>query len=149
MAFDTGTGEPVEPRTSNTSLRSILSNGDLSRCPDACFRPAGLALDAAGRLFMSSDATGEIYVLARAEMSITGDPPSSPTTTTGTAGSSAVGSESGARRGVDAPSRAFPFTSLFGGGGGGGSSGAVLGLGLTLLAYSLASCLAGLMAVAA
>ncbi|KAK7745235.1 hypothetical protein SLS62_009864 [Diatrype stigma] len=180
VAFDPGTGEPVEPRTSNASLRSILSNGDLSGCPDACFRPAGLALDAAGRLFMSSDSTGEIYVLARAELSITGDPPSSsPSSSTATSisaaaatdGSGAVDRESGARRSVVAPSRAFPFAFLFfggdgggGGGGGGGNDGssgggqdsnsnsdsnAVLGLGLMLLAYSLASCLAGLLVVTA
>ncbi|RYP51690.1 hypothetical protein DL768_002991 [Monosporascus sp. mg162] len=68
-------GAPVDPPTSTTSLHSILSNGDLSQCPDACFRPAGLALDAQDRLFMSSDSTGEIYVLVRSEVSAsdTGD----------------------------------------------------------------------------
>ncbi|RYP10055.1 hypothetical protein DL764_000913 [Monosporascus ibericus] len=64
-------GAPVDPPTSTTSLRSILSNADLSRCPDACFRPAGLALDAQDRLFMSSDSTGEIYVLVQSEVSAT------------------------------------------------------------------------------
>ena len=67
MAFTDG--EPEEPHTSTTSLRAVLSNADARRCPDACFRPAGLALDAAGRLYMSSDATGEIFVLAQAEVS--------------------------------------------------------------------------------
>ncbi|RYP76507.1 hypothetical protein DL771_001741 [Monosporascus sp. 5C6A] len=82
-------GAPVDPPTSTTSLRSILSNADLGRCPDECFRPAGLALDAQGRLFMSSDSTGEIYVLVQSEVSATdtgglsggeeGEEPSSPT----------------------------------------------------------------------
>lgn len=42
-----------------------MSNADLSKCPDRCFRPAGLAWDGQGRLFMSSDATGEIYMITR------------------------------------------------------------------------------------
>jgi len=32
---------------------------------DACFRPTGLAFDAKGRLYMASDATGEIWVIGR------------------------------------------------------------------------------------
>jgi glucose/arabinose dehydrogenase len=59
-------GSPIEPSDSTQSLRPIMSNPDLSICPDNCFRPAGLALDGYGRVFMSSDSTGEIYVLARA-----------------------------------------------------------------------------------
>jgi hypothetical protein len=43
-----------------------VSNVDTSKCPDACFRPVGLAWDNKGRLFMSSDATGEVYVITRA-----------------------------------------------------------------------------------
>ena len=30
-----------------------------------CFRPVGVAFDAKGRLYMSSDSTGEIYVIER------------------------------------------------------------------------------------
>jgi hypothetical protein len=43
-------------------------NPDNSKCPGSCFRPVGLALDSKGRMFVSSDATGEIYVLARTGM---------------------------------------------------------------------------------
>ncbi|KAH8884993.1 glucose sorbosone dehydrogenase [Thozetella sp. PMI_491] len=56
-------GEPVEPATSTTALIDIMTNSNLNLCPGSCFRPVGLALDSAGRLFMTSDATGEIYVL--------------------------------------------------------------------------------------
>ncbi|KAH8205225.1 hypothetical protein TruAng_000637 [Truncatella angustata] len=65
-------GQPVEAANSNQSLRYIMSNADNSACPDACFRPVGLALDSQGRLYMSSDSTGEIYVLAQAEVTTGG-----------------------------------------------------------------------------
>lgn len=43
-------------------------NADNSNCPGKCFRPVGLALDSGAqggknRLFMTSDATGEIFVV--------------------------------------------------------------------------------------
>ena len=41
----------------------IFTNADNSKCPGACFRPVGLTFDRQGRLFVSSDASGEIYVL--------------------------------------------------------------------------------------
>lgn len=65
-------GQPVEPTTSKKSLINILANPDISVCPDHCFRPAGVVLDSQGRLFMSSDSTGEIYVLAKGEMTAGG-----------------------------------------------------------------------------
>ncbi|ROV96600.1 hypothetical protein VPNG_08994 [Cytospora leucostoma] len=71
--FDSAAGEPLAPADSTHAVTAdILSNADLSRCPDACFRPVGLAWDGQGRLFVSSDATGEVYVLQRAEFSISG-----------------------------------------------------------------------------
>lgn len=66
IGFD-GNGSPTEPADSNSSAIDIVSNPDLSRCPDECFRPVGLAWDSQGRLFMSSDSTGEIYVVVRTE----------------------------------------------------------------------------------
>jgi len=50
-----------------------MSNPDVSKCPDKCFRPVGLALDTKGRLWVTSDTTGEIYVLVKQ----TGTPTSS------------------------------------------------------------------------
>ncbi|KAF9741032.1 hypothetical protein PMIN06_009574 [Paraphaeosphaeria minitans] len=64
IAFD-GAGSPLANATSNSSTVDIFSNPDLSKCPDECVRPVGLAWDAEGRLFMSSDATGEIWVVTR------------------------------------------------------------------------------------
>lgn len=58
-------GEPVAAADNNSAYTDIFANADNSACPDNCFRPVGIAIDRKGRLFMSSDATGEIYVLAR------------------------------------------------------------------------------------
>jgi hypothetical protein len=63
-----GTGFPVQDADSVDPVRDILTAPDVSRCaePGACFRPVGLAFDAAAqRLFVSSDATGEIWVVVR------------------------------------------------------------------------------------
>jgi hypothetical protein len=64
-----------------TSTKDILSNPDLNACPSQCFRPVGLAWGRNGRLFMSSDASGEIYVLTSSDFSATttNPPSSSPT----------------------------------------------------------------------
>lgn len=58
-------GEPVAAPDNTTAAIDIFANADNNACPDNCFRPTGLAFDSQGRLFMSSDATGEIYVIAR------------------------------------------------------------------------------------
>lgn len=62
-------GEPVAASSSNTSTTDIFSNAKNSVCPDNCFRPVGMAFDNKGRLFVASDATGEIYVIVREESS--------------------------------------------------------------------------------
>ncbi|KAF2018953.1 soluble quino protein glucose dehydrogenase [Aaosphaeria arxii CBS 175.79] len=58
-------GQPTEGSTSTSALSPILSNSNTDECPGSCFRPAGLAWDKKGRLYMSSDATGEIYVITQ------------------------------------------------------------------------------------
>ena len=58
-------GEPVANSSNNTAYTDIFANMDNSQCPDNCFRPVGIAVDGSGRLFMSSDATGEIYIIAK------------------------------------------------------------------------------------
>lgn len=72
VAFNAATGEPVEASDSTTALSDIISNPDLASCPGACFRPVGLAWDSQGRLFMSSDSTGEIYVLTQSTATASG-----------------------------------------------------------------------------
>ncbi|KAL1895488.1 hypothetical protein Sste5346_005296 [Sporothrix stenoceras] len=71
IAFDNTTGLPTSASSSSSAdfLTNILSNKNISKCPGNCFRPVGLAWDAAGRLYVSSDTTGEIYVLSRSSSS--------------------------------------------------------------------------------
>jgi glucose/arabinose dehydrogenase len=64
IQFD-GSGSPTAPANSTTAAVDIVSNPDLSKCPSNCFRPVGLAWDSRGRLYMSSDASGEIYVVTK------------------------------------------------------------------------------------
>jgi hypothetical protein len=64
VQFD-GNGSPIAPSNSTTAAVDIVANQDLSACPGSCFRPVGLAWDSQGRLFMSSDSTGEIYVITK------------------------------------------------------------------------------------
>ncbi|KAH8598696.1 soluble quino protein glucose/sorbosone dehydrogenase [Bisporella sp. PMI_857] len=82
IAFNNGS--PVAAPDSTTSTKDIMTNQDNSQCPDSCFRPVGLALDSNGRIFMSSDSTGEIYILAKGSLSTatptdTSSPSPSPT----------------------------------------------------------------------
>lgn len=67
-------GEPIEASTSKTAAIDIMANHDVTTCYSSdCFRPVGLAWDSKGRLFMSSDTTGEIYAI----MQKNGEPTSS------------------------------------------------------------------------
>lgn len=59
-----------------------MYNKDLSACPDQCFRPVGLAWDAQDRLFMTSDSTGEIYILRQDDATPTSTTPGTIATTT-------------------------------------------------------------------
>lgn len=65
MAFRDG--EPVEPSDSAKAAVDVLWNRELGNCPGACFRPVGLAVDGEGRVFMTSDSTGEIFVVRQGE----------------------------------------------------------------------------------
>jgi glucose/arabinose dehydrogenase len=94
-------GEPVAPATSKTALTDIFTNVDLSVCPNNCFRPVGMAFDGQGRLFVSSDATGEIYMITSekapsATSSSSGA--ASSATATGTSTGSQASSTSNGRR---------------------------------------------------
>ncbi|KAF4995729.1 hypothetical protein FGRMN_4936 [Fusarium graminum] len=56
-------GEPALPSNNSKAEVPLMWNADNSKCPSGCFRPAGLAFDKAGRLFMTSDSTGELYII--------------------------------------------------------------------------------------
>lgn len=67
VAWNPQTGQPVANVTSGASAaENIMINSNLSACPGKCFRPAGLAWSPSGKLFMSSDATNEIWVIGGA-----------------------------------------------------------------------------------
>ena len=59
-------GQPVDRLSSRSALSDVMTNPTLDNCPDECFRPVGLAWDGEGRLWVTSDSTGEIYVLRKA-----------------------------------------------------------------------------------
>lgn len=59
-------GAPIAPSNSRDAAVDIMTNPNTSVCADSeCFRPTGLALDDQERIFMTSDATGEIWVVRR------------------------------------------------------------------------------------
>lgn len=61
-------GNPVASPENKSAAIDILANADNSACPKRCFRPVGIAFDRYGRLFFSSDATGEIYVVTKTQV---------------------------------------------------------------------------------
>ncbi|RDL38689.1 Soluble quinoprotein glucose dehydrogenase [Venustampulla echinocandica] len=56
-------GQPKEPLTNPMPATHIMQNTNAANCQSGCFRPCGLAFDSKERLFMTSDSTGELYVL--------------------------------------------------------------------------------------
>lgn len=96
--FNSTTGDPVARSDSNTSATDILINADNSKCPKNCFRPVGVAFDGQGRLFMSSDASGEIYVVMKEN---TADSTTTGSTGTGSAPAATSSKPSGAQKAYD------------------------------------------------
>jgi hypothetical protein len=82
-------GQPTEPANSTSAAVTVLSNPDNSKCPNGCFRPVGLAWDSKGRLIMSSDRTGEIFVIGKAD----GSPLDTATLASSTSSSSPSGTK--------------------------------------------------------
>ncbi|KAH8921643.1 hypothetical protein BT69DRAFT_1351483 [Atractiella rhizophila] len=66
-----GDGAPIASSDSGTGYSPVISSPRLSRCPNGCFRPVGLVFDKRGRLFVTSDSTGEVFVI-QASNSTTG-----------------------------------------------------------------------------
>ncbi|KZV91846.1 soluble quino protein glucose dehydrogenase [Exidia glandulosa HHB12029] len=61
-----GAWTPTSPLSSTTGYTDLLWNPNLNSCPTSCFRPTGLVWSPDGRrLYVASDASGEIFVLTR------------------------------------------------------------------------------------
>ncbi|KAI6778990.1 L-sorbosone dehydrogenase-like protein [Emericellopsis cladophorae] len=58
-------GMPEANSDSRNGTKDVLTTPDLGNCPDECFRPVGMAWDADGRMWFTSDSTGEIFVMER------------------------------------------------------------------------------------
>ena len=56
-------GQPVQPLSSKSAAITVMENPNTGSCPRGCFRPVGLEFDSKKRLFVSSDSTGEIFVI--------------------------------------------------------------------------------------
>lgn len=56
---------PSQSSDSRHAAQDVMTTPDLGNCPDECFRPVGLAWDSQGRLWVSSDTTGELFVLRK------------------------------------------------------------------------------------
>ncbi|KAG8737248.1 hypothetical protein FRC10_008398 [Ceratobasidium sp. 414] len=57
---------PSAPANSRTGYETVVGAPDVTKCPDGCVRPVGLAFDRLGRLFVSSDTTGEVFMVENA-----------------------------------------------------------------------------------
>ncbi|ATY59363.1 Soluble quino glucose sorbosone dehydrogenase [Cordyceps militaris] len=56
-------GNPRKRSHAGDAEEMLMWNADNSDCRNHCFRPVGLLLDKQGRLFMTSDATGELFLV--------------------------------------------------------------------------------------
>lgn len=91
----TDSGEPVDELTSKTAAMDIFGNANNSVCPNDCFRPVAMALDSRGRIFLSSDATGEIYLVTKDETAKGTPTGSAGSTTTSSSGASSSATSAG------------------------------------------------------
>ncbi|PWW77035.1 soluble quino protein glucose dehydrogenase [Tuber magnatum] len=77
--------EPKAPKNSTNSAMNIMWNGNIAGCPSKCFRPVGIAFDSAGRVWVTSDSTGEIYIITPPQSSLSELPLSNGTRDTNSA----------------------------------------------------------------
>ncbi|KAK0614683.1 soluble quino protein glucose/sorbosone dehydrogenase [Immersiella caudata] len=63
MRVDFKSGQPVAEATSKTAQVPVMENINTASCPRSCFRPVGLDFDKKGRLYVSSDTSGEVHVV--------------------------------------------------------------------------------------
>lgn len=61
---DDGSYEPTAAANSNTGYTDIFWNTDVTQCATGtCFRPVGIVFDGTERMYITSDATGEVFLL--------------------------------------------------------------------------------------
>jgi len=78
-----GQWAPTGPLSSRTGFSDVIKNPDEGRCNSGCFRPVGLAWNAGGyNLYVSSDTSGEVFLVRKAGVAIVNPP--SPTISTPT-----------------------------------------------------------------
>ena len=52
--------------SSTTGSQFLVQTTDLTPCPTGCIRPVGLAFADDGSLFVSSDSSGELFIISKA-----------------------------------------------------------------------------------
>lgn len=57
--------QPSAPPSSQTGFTFLAQATNLTSCPGTCIRPVGLAFADDGRLFVSSDSSGELFVISK------------------------------------------------------------------------------------
>lgn len=60
-------GNPIKRSHEGDAEEMLMWNADNTDCDNHCFRPTGLLLDKKSRLFMTSDATGEMFLVTGME----------------------------------------------------------------------------------
>ena len=64
VPFDPATGQPLAGPGERKNYEDVIWNADTMQCKqNRCFRPVGVVVDAKGRVWMGSDASGELFVL--------------------------------------------------------------------------------------
>ncbi|GJE86242.1 soluble quino protein glucose dehydrogenase [Phanerochaete sordida] len=57
--------QPAAPPASQKGYTFLAQATNLTSCPGTCIRPVGLAFASDGRLFVSSDSSGELFIISR------------------------------------------------------------------------------------
>ena len=57
--------QPSSPPSSKTGYSFLVQATNLDTCPGTCIRPVGLAFANDGRLFVSSDSSGELFIISK------------------------------------------------------------------------------------
>ncbi|KAI0789184.1 hypothetical protein C8Q75DRAFT_177587 [Abortiporus biennis] len=64
VPFTSSNPTPISPPTSTNGYDFVIQTTDLDTCPGTCIRPVGLVFESDGRLFVTSDSSGELFVVS-------------------------------------------------------------------------------------